>query len=111
MYLNPRVALKPIPRLTLMAGVVYARSVGDYTDPFWSAINGGVSTGPNGASAVQDLGYEIDLGIHAAFDLRGAKLGLRAEFAFFDPGSVFSSSTGEEAANVYGAALYLEVQL
>ena len=110
-FLNPRVAVRPIDELCLMAGFLYARSVGDYTDPFWSSLEGGKSAGPNGALNQNELGYELDLAVQYDFSLERVKFGLRAEFAYFAPGSVFDLPSGASAADVFGFGLHLEARL
>ena len=110
-YVNPRVALHPTKDLHVMAGFLYARSFGEYTDPFWSSLVGGVSAGPNGAVKQSDLGYELDVAVQYDFNLENLSLGLRGEFAYFVPGRVFDLPNGERAADVIGAGLQLEARL
>jgi len=110
-FLNPRVAVRPVDELCLMAGFLYGRSLGAYTDPFWTSLEGGTSAGPNGALRQTELGVELDVAIQYDFSIAHVNLGLRGEFAYFAPGSVFDLPSGESAADVFGFGLHLEARL
>jgi hypothetical protein len=110
-YVNPRLAVNPLSDLSFMVGFLMGQSLGDFTDPFWTSVNGGVASGPHGAMKRRELGYEIDVAVHYRFRVNQARLGLRGEFAFFAPGAVFDSPQGESAANVFGVGLQLEAEL
>lgn len=110
-YINPRLALRPREDLHVWAGFLYGRSFGDYADPFWTSLAGGVAAGPNGALRKQDLGYEINLAIHHDHAFDPVTLNLRAEFAYFKPGRVFDSPAGERAPDVFGVHVNLGVRL
>jgi len=110
-YVNPRLAVTPIKDLSFMAGFLMGQSLGDFTDPFWTSVNGGVASGPHGVLKRRDLGYEVDVAVHYRFRVNQARLGLRGEFAFFAPGAVFDSPQGESARHVFGVGLQLEAEL
>lgn len=66
-YVYPNVSVKPIERLSLMAGFLWAFSVVEFNQSYQTFKNGGVLTNPYGLSgAGHNLGYELNLG--AAWD-------------------------------------------
>lgn len=110
-YINPRFAIRPVPELTLMMGVVYAATTADYADPFKSSVAGGQAVGPNGAKNETDLGWEFDVGVQLEIPIDRFKLRLRAEMGWLAPGAVFDSASGESAPGMTGYWLRLEALL
>jgi hypothetical protein len=95
-YIYPNVSVKPLERLSLMAGFLWAFSVVEFSQSYQTFKNGGVLTNPYGLSgAGHDLGYELNLGaawdqpVWGDFHLVG---GLQA--GWFFPGSAFERPDG-----------------
>ncbi|MCB9787593.1 MAG: hypothetical protein H6744_13005, partial [Deltaproteobacteria bacterium] len=107
-YINPRIAFKPVKGLTVMAGYLTASSQGSYTDAYRTGINGGLSTGPNGAIGASSLGHELDLGVDYVHRVGRVTLHGRLEGAWFSPGRVFASRSGGDPEDVLGAWLHAE---
>jgi hypothetical protein len=108
-YINPRVAVTAADGLTVLAGLLYGVSATDYTDPFWSGLAGGTPTGPNGAVGEDQLGVEVDLGVHYRVGGVGAlQLSFMLEGAWWSPGAVFDSPDGVAASDVFGLWLHTE---
>ncbi|MGM0574429.1 MAG: hypothetical protein ACQEXJ_01670 [Myxococcota bacterium] len=108
MYVNPRLALEPVDGLTFLAGYLNGRATAEFTDAFRTGVNGGVSTGPNGAVTANDLGHEVDLGVEYLWSLEHLNLRSRAEFAWFSPGDAFADEEGEAPGDVTGFWLHME---
>lgn len=108
LYLNPRVAVRPLDGFTLTLGYLYAVSEEPYADPYRSTLAGGAAVGPRGAAGERGLGHEVDLGAEYEVHLRPVRLRARAQFAWFDPGPVFDTAEGGEAPAVTGLWAHLE---
>ncbi len=107
----PRIGWEPVERLKIYAGVLLGSSTVEYTDPFWTGNKGGVSSGPHGATEKGFLGVEVDLAVRYTFESLGpAVISIMAEFAYFQPGSVFSWPDGTNANDVFGAWAHVEAR-
>ena len=104
-YINPRLAYRPYPGLTLQLGYLHGQSEEDATDAFQSGLAGGASVGPLGAPGTRDLGDEIDVGLEVRRRWAGIDLLGRLEAGWWRPGSVFATPSGEDPAPVFGSWL------
>ena len=107
-YLNPRVAARPIHGLTLTLGYLFAVSEEPWVDAFRTGVNGGEPTGPRGAVGETELGHEIDVGLEYDLDLGAVGLRARAQLAWYRPGAVFDTEDGDPADDMLGFWLQLE---
>jgi len=107
----PRIAWEPVDRFKIYAGILLGSSTVEYTDPFWTGINGGVSSGPHGQPDKDFLGVEVDLAFRYTFEPIGPlAISLMAEFAYFHPGAVFTRLDGTAANDVFGAWAHVEAR-
>ncbi len=106
-YLNPRVGYS-IAGASLVVGYVYGRSEEPYADAFRTGLAGGVPTGHRGAKQPQELGHEVDVGLSYGGRVGPLALQGRAQLAWFKPGDVFETATGDAASDMTGYWLYVE---
>lgn len=114
LYVNPVVEVDPVPGTALIAGLVWARALEPWVDPFNDAFfGGGAGTlgSYGGHVGAKDLGVEIDVAVHQALPL-GLDL-LRAdaalEYGHLFTGGVFRDGDGAELADVDRVRLRLDV--
>ena len=107
----PRIAWEPTEGLKLYAGVLLGSSTLAYVDPFWTGVNGGVSSGPHGVRDKSFLGVEVDLAIRYTFEPLGpVAMSLMVEAAYFSAGEVFDRADGRPANDVFGAWAHAEAR-
>jgi hypothetical protein len=101
-YLWPRIFYRPIPRLTLRVGLLYARALADVVDPFTSFRAGGVNRNFFDAPAAgHELGFEVQAGIRYTQPIVGklaVHLGL--EWGHLFPGDAFNDALGGRMVDV-----------
>lgn len=99
MYLHPVFGIRPFEQLTLMGGIVWARSTVDYADAYQTSLAGGEASGPRGARRKRELGTEINAGIRYRQPLgAGFEVDARFDAGILFPGEVFDTEDGESAA-------------
>lgn len=96
LYLNPTVQLKPLDRLTVMAGFLYAWSAVPFAQSYQTFKNGGVDTNLYGLQdPSRDLGCEIDVGLDWNQEIFGElRLVAGVQAGWFFPGTAFDRPDG-----------------
>lgn len=101
-YVWPRVYFRPIPNLTFRLGLLYARTVADFSAPFLTFRAGGVSRTPfDAAGTSHDLGLEIQAGVRYTHELpKGFAVHAGLEWGHLFPGAAFNDAAGRGMVDI-----------
>jgi len=101
LYLNPTVRGEPIPGLTLLGGVLLARSPADVVDPFSAFASGGAPAAYRGARGARGLGVEVDGAVRYRWDvLPRLSVACGVDGGVLLPGPAFDDARGRAASPV-----------
>ncbi|MFH1131962.1 MAG: hypothetical protein V1754_11545 [Pseudomonadota bacterium] len=103
LYFWPQLAYSPLDKLKLRVGLLWARSVADVVDPYFSNTNaGGMNRNFfNGPANEHHLGTEVQISVRYHFDLlKCLKLYVGVEGARLFPGAAFSDANGREMPTI-----------
>ncbi|MFN7955892.1 MAG: hypothetical protein U0610_29535 [bacterium] len=114
LYLNPVVEVDPVPGTSLVAGLVWARALEPWVDPFNDAFFGGGAGTLNsfgGDVRSKDLGVEVDVAIHQALplglDVVHAEAAL--EYGHLFSGAAFRDGQGADRVDIDEVRLRLDL--
>ena len=101
-YVWPRVFFRPIPNLTFRAGLLYARTVADFSAPFNTFRAGGISRTPfDAAGTSHDLGLEVQAGVRYTHELpKGFAIHAGLEWGHLFPGAAFNDAAGRGMVDI-----------
>ncbi|MBI3072582.1 MAG: hypothetical protein HYY84_10750 [Deltaproteobacteria bacterium] len=102
-YLWPRVTIRPLPRLTLRAGVLFARAVADVIDPFLTNRAGGTNRNffDRASEGSHDLGIEVNASVRYTQPLaKGLAVHVGVDWGHLFPGNAFLDATGKRLPDI-----------
>ncbi len=98
----PKLRYRPVPKLELYGGPLFAFANAPNIDVFNTKIAGGTPRSPLGGDAGRYLGTELDLGARYRTPLAGGDLVLGAEIGAVSPGNAFLDASGAKMGAIYG---------
>jgi hypothetical protein len=102
-YVWPRVTIRPLPRLSLRAGVLFARAVADVIDPFLTNRAGGENRNhlDRASAGSTDLGIEVNAGVRYTQPLAtGLAIHVGVDWGHLFPGNAFLDAAGKRLPDV-----------
>jgi hypothetical protein len=107
----PRIWWRPVGKLEIYGGALFALSAVPFADPLNSKFAGGAVRNAYNATPGKYLGTEADLGVRYQLPIKKTLLSLGLEGGVLVPGSAFNDASGKPMGNVAGARLMLDYRL
>lgn len=99
-YVYPSIAWSPLTWLDVRLAVLIAQATSDVISPFETKRRGRPASYRGGQATNRDLGFEIDLGVYARFNLDYFQLRAGVEGAYCIPGRAFDDAEGERMDDI-----------